>query len=313
MDFHGENYHNKGHQTARNSNEHRGGGGGYQGPQGHLPPHIAPVPPPPAALPAGLEVRRTEGAEVAWMEVLRAHLTDYRLAVDSEVQAKKCALEAQQDLGTKYNIPKLNQRVVEGGQESQVFLCTEEDGVLVMKCTVCSISTTGVKTMESHMNGKKHLARLSGMEVVEGVITSDPAMATASLVPERGLLARLLPLHRGPPLLGTGHLAEVLLGRAEPEYHCLLCSSSHTVRAVVPHLLSAGHQLAHLAQARPELYLQFAARSAPELWGPETFAELDSLVAELEVEWVEPVVVASPLVFEATRAQLLAKMAANTA
>ena len=36
-------------------------------------------------------------------------------------------------------------------------------------------------------------------------------------------------------------------------------------------------------------------------------------VAELEVEWVEPVVVASPLVFEATRAQLLAKMAANTA
>ena len=36
-------------------------------------------------------------------------------------------------------------------------------------------------------------------------------------------------------------------------------------------------------------------------------------VAELEVEWVEPVVVASPLVFEATKAELLAKMAASMA
>ena len=47
----------------------------------------------------------------AWGEVLRNHLTDYRLEVDREVQSKKMAVENVLDLGSKFNDPRLNQKV----------------------------------------------------------------------------------------------------------------------------------------------------------------------------------------------------------
>ena len=52
------------------------------------------------------------------------------------------------------------------------------------------------------------------------------------------------------------------------------------VREVVVHLSTASHQLAFLAQAKPELYLQFAAHSSTstETWDKATLNSLDSVV-----------------------------------
>ena len=52
------------------------------------------------------------------------------------------------------------------------------------------------------------------------------------------------------------------------------------VREVAVHLSTASHQLAWLAQAKPELYLQFAAHSSTstETWDKTTLNSLDSVV-----------------------------------
>ena len=79
----------------------------------------------------------------AWGEVLRNHLTDYRLEVDREVQSKKMAVENVLDLGSKFNDPRLNQKWVdENGEEKPVFEYSEENGIISLKCTVCGITTT---------------------------------------------------------------------------------------------------------------------------------------------------------------------------
>ena len=247
-----------------------------------------PAPPPslPLAAPGTvLEEGRLAAPRSLWGEVLRRHLTDLRLAVDREVQDKKAAMEGELDLGSRFNEPRLNQKVRarahEGEGEQNLFICHDKDGSLAFECTVCGITVSGIKTMESHMNGKKHLAKLADYTVVEGSLHhSDPLTSAAGLVPSQGLLSRLLPLR--PPslsLAGSEFLAEVLQGRAEPEYHCLLCNSVSSVREVLPHLLLASHQLAYLAQTQPNLYLQFAAQSSPELWGQETFSSLDTQVS----------------------------------
>lgn len=261
-----------------------------------------------------MEEERLVGVRNAWGELLKRHLTDFRLEVDKEVQAKKTAVEEVLDLGSKFNEPRLNQKVVEeNGEEKPVFECSESGGNLSLKCTICSVTTTGIKTMVSHLAGRKHREKIEGLRVVEGAGVADPMQAAAALVPERGLLSRLLPLHQGAPLLGIDFVTEVLVGRSEPDYHCLLCSTAVTVREVVVHLSTASHQLAFLAQAKPELYLQFAAHSSnsPETWDKATLNSLDSVVEGLEVVWKEPKVVASPLVFEATKEEIFAEMEAS--
>lgn len=242
------------------------------------------------------------------------HLTDYRLAVEWEVQVKKNAFEeAQQDLGTKFNEPQLNVRVRDGklGKERAVVTCQDRDGTKMFQCTICDIKVPGVQTMKLHISGKRHCNKLKDFTVVDGSasLSRESETVAAGLVPDHSLLGRLLKLFSQTSVLtGTEFIAEVLHGTAEPQYHCLLCTTACTVQEVLPHLLSASHQLAYLAQVHPELYLQFAARSSPALWGPETFNKLQAQVAGLKLRRKDPTVVASPVVFEARREQIFVRM-----
>ena len=169
-------------------------------------------------MPVSVEEVRLVEVRNAWGELLKRHLTDFRLEVDKELQAKKTAVEENLDLGSKFNDPRLNQKVVEeSGEEKPVFECSESAGNISLKCTVCSVTTTGIKTMVSHLAGKKHVAKMAGLRVVEGAGVADPVQTAASLVPEQGLLSRLLPMHQGAPLLGVDFVAEVgLLARQSP-------------------------------------------------------------------------------------------------
>ena len=188
----------------------------YEGLEQQSTPFGLPPPPPPPqessqqAVPISVEEERLASVRNVWGDLLKRHLTDFRLEVDKEVQLKKTAVEKLLDLGSKFNDPRLNQKVVkESGEEKPVFECSESDGNLALKCTICGVTTSGIKTMGSHLGGKKHLINMGGLRVVEGAGVADPVQASMSLVPERGLLCRLLPLHRGAPLLGIDFVAEV--------------------------------------------------------------------------------------------------------
>ena len=200
----------------------------YEGLEQQSTPFGLPPPPPPPqekaapqqATPVSVEEERLVKVRHVWGEVLKRHLTDFRLEVDKEVQAKKTAVEEVLDLGSKFNEPRLNQKVVEeNGEEKPVFECSESGGNVSLKCTICSVATTGIKTMVSHLAGRKHREKMECLSVVEGAGVADPLQTSASLVPERGLLSRLLPLHQGAPLLGIDFVTEVGL-LACPATYC---------------------------------------------------------------------------------------------
>lgn len=256
-----------------------------------------------------------------WEDILQKHLVDYRIQMDAEIQAKKSAVEESQDLGSRYNLPWLNQTVreAEGGEDTALFVLHENDGKLEFECTACHVKTFGVKTIQQHVNGKKHKNILADLTVTEGsgAQANPDTVPEAEILPSCGLLSKLLAAlanTKGSSIgvIGQGWVAEVLVGRGEPDYQCLLCPDTGTlsVRQVGPHLAGAKHQLEYLAHARPEAYLQFAARAKPSLWEQDTFDALDAEVAKLTSSQAEPVMVASPLVFEDKKEEILARIEA---
>ena len=74
----------------------------------------------------------------------------------------------RQDLGGKFNEPTFNQRVLDKvlGEERAVFKSWEEQGIIHPECTVCNIIVNGMKNMQGHMLGKKHLKRLEDFTVI---------------------------------------------------------------------------------------------------------------------------------------------------
>ena len=125
---------------------------------------------------SGMSVERMwmEKFLVMWRKLLESQWSILRAEADREVQDKKQSLLENQDLGSKFNEPALNQRVVDKmlGEERAVFKSWESHGMMQLECTVCNIIVSGVKTMQGHMQGKKHLKRLEGYEVLGIVYTS---------------------------------------------------------------------------------------------------------------------------------------------
>merc|ERR1719481_1336932 len=105
------------------------------------------------------------------------------------------------------------------------------------------------------MTGRKHKTKLDTVEVSAGGFNSQLS-ATEDLVPEKSLLAILFDrMSDVPPLVGSQFIAEVLVGRGEPEYHCLVCDQcGMSIQQVLPHLISVSHRLACLAKLEPEMH-----------------------------------------------------------
>ena len=119
---------------------------------------------------SGMSVERMwmEKFLAIWRKLLDTQWSALRGEVDREVQNKKHSLVESQDLGSKYNEPSLNQRVVDKmlGEERAVFKCWENQGITQLECTVCNIVVNGVRTMQGHIQGRKHLNRLEDFTVI---------------------------------------------------------------------------------------------------------------------------------------------------
>ena len=77
--------------------------------------------------------------------------------------------ENDADLGTLYNDFRLNLKVYdkETGEESAVVTSIANgDGSTGFQCTVCNLMVTGKRNMESHLEGKKHNAKIGEYKVV---------------------------------------------------------------------------------------------------------------------------------------------------
>ena len=78
-------------------------------------------------------------------------------------------LDDELDLGTLYADFRLNMRVYDltSGQEKDVFTSTKSaDGNRMFKCEICGITVTGKRNLETHLMGKKHLAKLGDYSIV---------------------------------------------------------------------------------------------------------------------------------------------------
>lgn len=257
------------------------------------------------------EAQWMSGHLAAWEALLASDWAPLRHRVDSELQARKAEQELSRDLGSQFNDPRLNQKWLdpEVGTERPVFRSWVEQGLLKMECSVCGITVNGKKTMESHMSGRKHLTKLKDFQVTDGGFSSQEA-GSEDLVPERSLLANLLDRLPTPPtLVGQQFLAEVLVGRGEPEYHCLVCECSGlNIQQILPHLLSVSHRLAAMGHVDPTLYHQFSGEPAPGLWDKAGLARLEQAASKVVVGRKEkdvPMVFANPIVFESKKPSLM--------
>ena len=67
-----------------------------------------------------------------------------------------------EDPGTMYGDERLNHRAKkEGGPEIDVFVVTDEAGTLNIRCKVCEMTIFGIRSLNSHCNGKKHQGKFS--------------------------------------------------------------------------------------------------------------------------------------------------------
>jgi len=239
---------------------------------------------------------------VIWRKLIETEWSAMRSEVDREVQGKKQSLVTNQDLGSMFNEPTLNQRVVDNrlGEERAVFRSWDNQGITQLECTVCNITVNGMKTMQSHMNGKKHLVRLEEFTVIEGRSDCDPVKAMVDMVPERSILSRLLEKYMVGPVIGLEYVVEVLVGRADPEYKCALCRISSSIFDLMEHLISAQHRLAYMDKFFPQASRKFLSVPNKALWTVSTFEFLDTVVNRIESKFAraQPRVVASIVVWD---------------
>lgn len=251
---------------------------------------------------------------IAWQSLLQSSLSLLVSSVEEELEAKKAAQSSQKDneavdLGMQYNDARLNTTWLnpDTGEETNLYRSWEDCGFLKFECTVCHVTVAGKRSMESHMEGRKHKLKLEGFEVTEGVIS----VGGDELIPDKSLLIKLLERLSDPvTVVGLQFIVEVLIGRGEPEFHCLLCNcSGMSIQAVFSHILSVGHRLAVLRKLDPKASENFNSEPPPGQWSHKSLNQLEEAVTEmarLRGNEDKPTLLSNPIVFEAQRSNLMA-------
>ena len=82
-------------------------------------------------------------------------------------QEKQKAAVARGDLGTLFADPTLNASYVEEGtgEVKPIFTHVEENGTIVVTCTLCNLKTIGKYNLDTHRGGKKHKKSLETFEM----------------------------------------------------------------------------------------------------------------------------------------------------
>ena len=102
---------------------------------------------------------------IAWQELISNQ--EYYVRRDLN-KNESSVTTTKDDLGSAFNEPRLNTRVRdrESGEERALYTCDTSRGAAQFTCTVCDVTVTGIRVLQSHMGGRKHLAKLMEYEVI---------------------------------------------------------------------------------------------------------------------------------------------------
>jgi hypothetical protein len=195
----------------------------------------------------------------------------------------KLALLRLSDLGTRYNDLRLNQRVLDQrGQPLNVFGDSEESGVLTFRCNLCAVSVQGKRNIDSHIEGKKHLARIDCYVAMDPIEPTPPG-EEQSATPAEPIVMRLLNAFHDAPVIGAEFVVEIVRGRdLPPAYHCALCDTNFDASGLVSDLISAKHRLEYLRSYFPIASKMFSKVPNTNVWERPTFDFLESVAMRIE-------------------------------
>ena len=106
-----------------------------------------------------------------WRQLLGQHYSQLRNNLEDKMHRLKLTRTEPTDLGSQFNDMKLNmkvKRIVEGkpsSEEINVLSSAMVEGTLQFTCNVCTVTVLGKKNMDSHLEGKKHAAKMVDWEI----------------------------------------------------------------------------------------------------------------------------------------------------
>ena len=105
-----------------------------------------------------------EKSLVAWQELIGNQ--EFYLRKDLQRNVSTVA-SSELDLGTQFNEPQLNRKIQDpqSGEERSLFTLDPSEGNAKFCCSVCQITVIGIKTLQSHILGKKHKNKVSGYKI----------------------------------------------------------------------------------------------------------------------------------------------------
>ena len=102
---------------------------------------------------------------IAWQELI----SNQEFYVRRDLNKNESSITTpENDLGSTFNEPKLNARVrdLDSGEERALYTCNTARGAAQFTCSVCDVTVTGIRVLQSHMGGKKHMAKLAEYQVI---------------------------------------------------------------------------------------------------------------------------------------------------
>ena len=102
---------------------------------------------------------------IAWQELISNQ--EYYVRRDL-AKNDSSVTTSNDDLGSAYNEPKLNTRVLDrdSGEERALFTCDTSRGAAQFTCSVCGVTVTGIRVLQSHIGGRKHMGKLIEYQVI---------------------------------------------------------------------------------------------------------------------------------------------------
>jgi len=214
---------------------------------------------------------------IAWQDLISNQ--EYYVRRDIAKLSADTGGVKKDDLGSMFNEPKLNTKIVDPdtGEKRSLYTCDMSGGAARFLCTVCNVWCTGLKMLQSHMNGKKCAAKLSGYQIVEDTSSSESAPAVS-------ILEKLVTLFHVSALLGLEYIVEIKLNDGVETFKCVLCNMEFDMNTIIGHILSTQHRLAFLRKHFSCVANKFASLQ-PSQWPLTSFDILDTVAARIEARY----------------------------
>ena len=102
---------------------------------------------------------------IAWQELIsnQEYYVRRDLAKTNSNESSK-----EEDLGSMFNEPRLNCKFKDPttGEIRPMFTVDMSRGSAQLTCVICNVTAAGIKPLQSHINGKKHLNKLKEFEII---------------------------------------------------------------------------------------------------------------------------------------------------